>query len=229
MPSARAVVFDLDGTLIQSNIDYDEMRKRAMGALAAEGVPPEELGQSRRIWEIITGGERMLRELGMPPERCLQTISRINDELNAVELEALTTVEPTAHVHEALEALRRLGLRIGVATRGCNAYATRSLEMTGLTKYVDAMLARDDVEHPKPDPRHLLQVIADLGVHPKDVVFVGDTTTDMKTAADAGIAFIGFLRNGEWGRRLRDAGCRVLVDDLRAIVELVAGETSSTA
>lgn len=225
----RAIVFDLDGTLIQSNIDYDGMRKCAADALAAEGVPPERLGQSRRIWEIVMGGERMLKELGISPERCRQTMAKINDGLNAIELEALRSVEPTAHVHEALEALRGLGLKIGVATRGCNAYATGSLEQTDLTKYVDALLARDDVEHPKPDPRHLLQVVEALGVSADDVVFVGDTATDMKTAADAGISFIGFLRNDEWGKRLRDAGCEMLVDDLRAIVELVAGGASPAA
>ena len=221
--AAEAVVFDLDGTLIQSRIDYQEMRRRAVEILTAAGAPTEELGQSRRLWEILMSGERMLEGMGLPPESRRRTIRRITEALNAVELEAVETVEQTPHAHQALEALRGLGMGIGVATRSCNAYATRSLEISGLARYVDVLLARDDVEYPKPDPRHLLQVVEALGASPKGVLYVGDTTTDMKTAEEAGIAFIGFLRDDERGRRLREAGCETLIDDLRRVAECVSG------
>jgi len=185
------------------------------------GAEAEELLQSRRVWEIIMGGERMLEEMGLEAERRKQTMRLITEALNAVELEAVELVTLTPYAHEALEELRGRGLGIGIATRSCNAYAVRSLELTDLGRYVDVLLARDDVEHPKPDPRHLLQVVEAMGASPSAVVFVGDTTTDMKTAQEAGIAFIGFLRNDEWGRQLREAGCEVLINDLRKIADLV--------
>jgi len=221
MTAAEAVVFDLDGTLIQSRIDYEEMRRRAVEVLAAHGAPAGDLDRASRVWEIVMGGERKLEELGMPLEARRRVLRRITEELNAVELGAVDSVEPTPHAHEALEALKERGLGIGVATRSCNAYATKSLELTDLARYVDVLLARDDVEHPKPDARHLLQVVDALGASPGGVVFVGDTTTDMRTAEEAGIAFIGFLRDGDWGRRLREAGCEPLIDDLRMIPDLV--------
>ena len=223
MYAAEAVVFDLDGTLIQSRIDYQEMRRRAVEILAAAGAPTEELGQSGKVWEILMFGERILEEIGLPPESRQRTMRRITEALNAVELEAVETVKPTPHAHQALDALRGLGLGIGVATRSCNAYATRSLKISGLAGYVDVLLARDDVEYPKPDPRHLLQVVEALGASPRSVLYVGDTTTDMKTAEEAGIAFIGFLRDEERGRRLREAGCETLIDDLRTVADLVSG------
>ncbi|MCW3992451.1 MAG: HAD family hydrolase [Candidatus Bathyarchaeota archaeon] len=221
MIAAEAVVFDLDGTLIRSKIDFEAMRRRVVEVLVASGAPAGDLDQSRRVWEIVMGGESKLKEMGLPSEtRCL-IMRRITEALNAVELEAVDSVEPTAHALEALEALRGRGLRIGVATRSCNAYATQSLELTDLAGYVDVLLARDDVEHPKPDARHLLQVVEALGPSPGSVVFVGDTTTDLKTAEEAGIAFIGFLRDDDWGRRLREAGCGLIIDDLRKIADLV--------
>lgn len=223
MRAAEAVVFDLDGTLIQSRIDYGEMRRRAVEILVEAGAAAEELEQSRRVWEVVMGGERMLEEMGLPPKIRRQTMRRITEALNAVELEAVETVEPTPYAHEALEDLRGLGLGIGVATRSCNASATRSLERAALAGYVDVLLARDDVEHPKPDPRHLLKVVEALGASPSRVVYVGDTTTDHKTAKEAGIAFIGYLRNDEWGRRLREAGCETLIDDLRRVADIIKG------
>ena len=221
MKAFEAVVFDLDGTLIQSKIDYGKMRRWAVEILVKAVASAGEFKQSRRIWEIIMGGDTMLKEMGVPIERRRRTLRQINEALNAVELEGVETVEPTPHVHETLRTLRARGLGIGVATRGCNAYATLSIERSSLGEYIDVLLARDDVEHPKPDPRHLLQVVEALGATPGVVVYVGDTTTDLETAEKAGIAFIGFLRDGEWGRRLREAGCEILIDDLRKIVDLI--------
>ncbi len=221
MKAVEAVVFDLDGTLIQSKIDYGKMRRRAVEILAEAGAAAGELVQSRRVWEIIMGGETMLKEMGLSTEKRKETVRRINEALNNIELESVDEVKPTPYAHEALEELRRRGLRIGVATRSCNAYAIRSLELTNLVRFIDVLLARDDVDHPKPDPRHLLQVVESVGASLSAVVFVGDTTTDMKTAEEAGIAFIGFLRDDEWGRRLREAGCEILIDDLRKLVDLI--------
>jgi len=221
MRSVEAVVFDLDGTLIESKINYPEMRRRVVELLVSMGVKEEELSQTRRLWEIVMGGERLLRDLGLPPEGIQQVMRRVTEAMNAVELEGVVNVEATSHVHEALETLRSRGFKIGVATRSCNAYATRSIEKTAIGGYIEVLLARDDVEYPKADARHLQQVVDALGVPMDKVVFVGDTATDLKTAEEAKVPFIGYLRNERYGRRLREAGCRVFVDDLRKIADLV--------
>lgn len=218
----EAVIFDLDGTLIMSKVDYGEMRRRVSRILIDAGVPGDVLTSSLRIWEIISAGEGVLRGLGMPVEDWERLVERIGQELNEVELAALETVMPAPHAEEALRSLRGMGLLIGVATRSCRAYATKSLELTGLRGFVDALVARDDVEHPKPDPRHLLKAVEALGSSPDRVLYVGDTATDFKTAMDAGINFVGYVGNEEWGRRLREAGCQVLIEDLREITGIIA-------
>lgn len=216
--TVKAVIFDLDGTLIQSKIDYEEMRRRVIEIILATGVSTENLSQSRRIWEIIQGSEKALEEIGLTRDVRDLTLRKINAALNEVELKALETVELTRNAKETLRSLRLGGFKIGIATRGCKAYALNSLEKTGLTELVDEMLARDDVEHPKPDPRHLLKVMEALGCPSDRVLYIGDTTTDLSTARAAHVAFVGFLRNDEWGKRLREAGCQVLIDDLNMLV-----------
>ena len=227
MPSpvtVKAVIFDLDGTLIQSKIDYEEMRRRVIEIISATGVSTENLSQSRRIWEIIQGSEKALEEIGLTSDVRDLTLRKINAALNEVELKALETVELTRNAKETLRSLRLGGFKIGIATRGCKAYALNSLEKTGLTELVDEMLARDDVEHPKPDPRHLLKVMEALGCPSDRVLYIGDTTTDLSTAQAAHVAFVGFLRNDEWGKRLEEAGCQVLIDDLNMLVEIANNE-----
>lgn len=68
-------------------------------------------------------------------------------------------------------------------------------------------MARDDVEHLKPDPRHLLRAVEALGSSPDRVIYIGDTTTDFKTAMDAVINFwdLSGMRRGERGSGRLDA------------------------
>ena len=82
------------------------------------------------------------------------------------------------------------------------------------------VLARDDVPFPKPDPRHLFETIALLDVDPGDVLFVGDTTTDLETARAAEVDFVGYKRDEAWGQRLLDAGCTVMAEDLLEVAEM---------
>jgi phosphoglycolate phosphatase-like HAD superfamily hydrolase len=223
LKAVEAVVFDLDGTLVRSRHDYREMSRRVEGILRDAGVLDEGLSQPRRIWQIIRRGEEGMNELGITGVDRKRIHERVTEALNTVELLALDTVEPMTGALETLRAIKELGLRIGVATRAGSPYAKRCIETTGLDSYVDALLARDEVEHPKPDPRHLLQVIDALGTSPNKVVYIGDTTTDLTTAIEADIAFIGYAGNEEWANRMREAGCEVFVSDLREIIDIIVG------
>lgn len=219
--TVEAVVFDLDGTLIMSRHDYPEMARRAEMILRDAGVSEEVLSRPRGTWEIVRGGKTSLKELGFSDDVVDGILRLINEALNAVELRSLDSVEPMPGARETLRFLKRQGVSVGIATRSGGAYARESLKIAALMEYVDALLARDEVEHPKPDPRHLLQVVDGLDASPEKVVYVGDTTTDYRTAVEAGIAFIGFPRSDGWRGRLEEAGCRVVVADLREVLRVV--------
>jgi len=199
------------------------MARRAEAILVDEGVPEEELDEPRKVWQIIRGGLEALGEPGLPSERVKRTMQRINEALNSVELLSLDSVEAVPGAQEALKLIKARGIRIGIATRAGRPYAERSLEAADLSGYVDALLARDEVEHPKPDPRHLLQLVGSLGVSQESTLYVGDTTTDLTTARAAGIEFVAFAGDGDWVARLREAGCDSFISDIREIVEVIDG------
>lgn len=217
------MVFDLDGTLVRSRHDYREMLRRVETVLREAGVPDEVLSEPGTVRRIIRSGEEGLEELGLTGAERKQTYLRITEALNAVELLALESVEPMTGALEMLHAIKERGMKIGIATRAGSAYAKRCLEITGLIDYVDAFLARDEVEHAKPDPRHLLQVVDDLGTSPQRVVYIGDTTTDLTTAMAADIAFIGYAGNEEWAKRMKESGCDAFISDLGEVVEMIDG------
>jgi phosphoglycolate phosphatase len=214
----KAVVFDLDGTLVDSKIDYERMAGMIRVVLSEGGVPEERLTDRRKIYQIIRGGDRVLTEMGVEEAKRHGIAAEMERIMNQVELEGAHLAKPMRNASETLKALRALGLGIGIATRGCREYAVESMRLTGIHGYVDKCLARDDVPYPKPDPRHLIDVVKHLGAGPGEVFYVGDTSTDLETANAANVAFIGYKRDEEWGRRLIDAGCRRMVDDLIDLV-----------
>ena len=216
----KAVVFDLDGTLIDSKIEYEKIATRVRTLLAAEGAPADQLNDRRKVYAVIQAGEKALADFGIPEDRRPALLREAERAMNEVELEGAHLSKPMRNLHETLRGLRSRGLLIGVATRGCHEYAAKSMDLVGITHLVDRMIARDDVPHPKPDPRHLLDVIRDLGATRDTVFYVGDTATDLKTAVAAEVPFIGYKRDPEWGKRLAEAGCTRMVDDLIHIIDI---------
>lgn len=215
----QAIVFDLDGTLVQSTINYQKMVSGVTEILKTKGIEVDP--SQRRIWEIIQRSEEVLREMGRSASEMEELLPKINAHLNAVELENVDKVTPIEGARQTLESLKAEGIKIGIATRSCNAFAKEALRRTGMENYVDVVLARDDTPHPKPDARHLIQVIEALRTPLNKAVFIGDTTTDLKTAREAGVTFIGCPSRPEWAERFRQEGCENLIESLRQLPDFL--------
>lgn len=220
MRPVKAVVFDLDGTLMDSKIDYEKMGNRIRELLVSRGLP-EPLEDRRKVYRVISGGAATLREYGLPEASLEATMAEMETIMNDIELEALDAMELKPYAREVVAELHGAGLGLGVATRSHREYTLRGLKRYDMLRFFHQVVARDDVPYPKPDPRHLLYTIRLLGVDPEDTLFIGDTTTDLQTADAAGVEFIGYWRDESWAQRLMEGGCSRIVKDLREIPRLV--------
>ena len=214
------MVFDLDGTLMDSKIDYEKMGNRIRELLVSRGLP-EPLEDRRKVYRVISGGAATLREYGLPEASLEATLAEMETIMNDIELEALDAMELKPYAREVVAELHGAGLGLGVATRSHREYTLRGLKRYDMLRFFHQVVARDDVPYPKPDPRHLLYTIRLLGVDPGDTLFIGDTTTDLQTADTAGVEFIGYWRDESWAQRLMEGGCSRIVKDLREIPRLV--------
>lgn len=210
----RAFLFDLDGTLVDSLADLAETTNEVLAAL---GHPTHPEDAYRRF---VGDGVRALIERALPAEA--GDPAPVVERFRALYAARMTRkTRPFDGVPALLAGLRRRGVPIGVLSNKPHD-ATRALvaELFPEAPFAVVLGARPDVPR-KPDPAGALEAAAHLGVAPASTGFVGDTSTDMRTAVAAGMVPIGVT----WGFRdeaeLRDSGARHLVHDVASLAELL--------
>ncbi|ADN50201.1 HAD family hydrolase [Vulcanisaeta distributa] len=181
----RAVIFDLDGTLVDTvplhALSWIETCKR--------------LGLSIPTMEYV-GTLMGLRALDIARRLCGEEIAERALEIkNEIYLSLLNNVKAIDGAPELLRLLKDRGFIVGVVTSSSRRVATKVLEVTGLHKYVDALIAGDDVSRGKPDPEPLLKILNLLGLNVNDVMVVGDSKYDVEMALNAGVKLVFFLGN----------------------------------
>lgn len=189
--SIRAVLLDVDGTLIDSN----DAHARAWVDTGDEFGRPIDFGEVR--WLIGMGGDKVLPQVAGLQE---------DDELGARMLERRGEIFrerylPHIHAFEgARDLLKRLHAddrRLVVATSASAEDLKALLEQSQLRDLVDAATNSDDAEESKPAPDIVTAALKQAGAPPSAVVMLGDTPYDVKAALRAGVSIIG-LRCGGW-------------------------------
>lgn len=193
--SVRGVVLDLDGTLVDTIADVAAALSGAFGAVGLPAVGPEQV-----LPAMGHGAVDLVRSVlrGVDPARAdddafVQAVHADYQERYAARPAELSEV--FADGTAALHALREAGLRVGICTNKSTRLAHAVLEAVGLSQVVEVVVGRDAVEHPKPDPRHLLEVLDQLGLAPEETVYVGDNPVDVVVGTGAGVTY----RHVAWG------------------------------
>jgi phosphoglycolate phosphatase len=183
-----AVLFDLDGTLVETHIDFPAMT-RAMDDMARAAGVPADVYQGRDILGVVYASTEWLNANGLDAVRySAEAFAALE------ELEVRGCNHPTAIPHAAstLAELRRRGIGVGIVTRNCRRVASTLVSEFDLTH--DVLLTRDDVPRTKPDPDHLHRALDRLHATPDKSMMVGDHWMDIHAGIEAGCRItIGFL------------------------------------
>jgi phosphoglycolate phosphatase len=187
MTEFKAVIFDLDGTLVDGSADIAEAMNKAFVRIGAPLV------SATQVAGFLGGGPRVL------VEKCLgDALARLTEgELESVlaDYSAYYRANPAAMtilLDTAGTVIRKLsesGLKIGICTNKRTAIAWDVLNAVGVGTYIGAVVGSDSAEELKPSPRHLLQTVQALEQVPESVLYVGDTDIDSSAASSAGIAY----------------------------------------
>jgi HAD superfamily hydrolase (TIGR01549 family) len=211
-----AVLFDLDGTLVDSNYQH------ALAWYLAFG----EIGVVLPIWRIH-------RHIGMGGDQMVPALigegraEQLGDQVRAAEKQQferlLDQISPLEGAHELLVALNAWGHELVLASSSPEQYLDHYLDLLDAHDLIDAATTSEDVEATKPEP-DLIEV-AKQKAHSPALAMVGDSPWDIQAAARAGLPCIALLTGGYSQRELVDAGAEAVFESLVEL-HLSATETS---
>ena len=206
----KGVVFDLDGTLIDSAPD---LHASINEVLTEAGRPAISLSAAT---EMIGDGMAMLIERAFAatgaaprPDQAPALMDRFLRAYRNPGRPHLTSVYPG--VARVLDQLRADGQRLCVCTNKVEQAAVEVLEELGLAAKLDAIVGADTVPARKPDPAHVLAALARIGVQPGQAVMVGDGPNDAVAGRAAGLPVI-LVRYGYSRRPVQELGADRLID-----------------
>ncbi|MEM2909092.1 MAG: TIGR02253 family HAD-type hydrolase [Candidatus Bilamarchaeaceae archaeon] len=201
----RAVLFDLDNTLIDFLTFKKETAKAAAKAMVAQGFPMTEVETYGRIFSIYD-------EKGIEYQKTFYDVIRpLNLEVNRAERiqqaaivaylkRKFEVLKPYSMVKPVLRKLREFGLKLGVVTDAPRNKTWQRLVLTGLENEFDTVITKDDTLAEKPHPSPFQLALQRLGLPPTSCLFVGDNPVrDIKGAKNVGMQTC-LAKYGIWQR-----------------------------
>ncbi len=210
-----AIIFDLDGTLLDTLKDLVLSMNRALRQLGYPEHPVD-------IYRYFVGeGAAILAERALPPER------RSPDEIERLKQIFLQDygdhwqdhTGPYQGIPETLDQLRRISKAMGVLSNKPHDFTTMCVKNYFRPELFKAVWGENSQRPRKPDPKGALMMAELFGVEPAKTLYVGDTSIDMKTARSAGMYPLGVL----WGFRdqeeLLKSGAKTIASRPEEIIE----------
>jgi HAD superfamily hydrolase (TIGR01509 family) len=210
----RAAIFDLDGTLVDSNELHVKAWQETFRHFGKE-IPVEQLRE-----QIGKGGDQYL-----PVFLNAQEMREFGKEVDAYRGEIfkkkyLSQVRPFPRVRELFERLRAERKKIALASSGKEDEVEHYQKLLGIEKLVDSMTTADQVAHSKPKSDVFIAALRTLGnLQPQDAIAIGDTPYDVQAAKKIDLPIIGVLCGGFSESALRDEGALAIFRDPADLLE----------
>ena len=209
----RGVIFDLDGTLVDSNelhvLAWDETFRHFGKEIPLERLR-EQIGKGGDQYLPVFLDDREMREFGEEADKYRGEVFK---------KKYLSKVKPFPKVRQLFERLRADGKKIALASSGKDAEVQHYEKLLGIDGMVDCMTTADQVAHSKPKADVFIAALNLLGVPSSEAVAVGDTPYDVAAAKKIELPVIGVLCGGFPEESLRDAGAIAIFRDPGDLLE----------
>jgi pyrophosphatase PpaX len=210
LPQIRAVLFDIDGTLLDT---FDYIYGAFEHTFDVHGITPlphEQISQ-------LMGGP--LEEVygKMAPGRDAIALAETHRKFQEQNVNLAKLFPNTVMV---LDALKQRGFKLATITTRSNRTSVLSLEQNGIAHYFDVVVSLEDVVRHKPDPEPLLKALHAIDLAPTDAIMVGDTSADIMAGKNAGTTTVAALY-GFGGEPLRHLQPDYMIADLKDLLAIV--------
>lgn len=221
MPRPRAVLFDIDGTLIDSNLLHVDVWQMVFAEVGARPSRDEIHGQ------IGKGGDNLVPTL--LPDADDATRERTSERHGEIfKTYGLHRARPFPRAAELLARVHAAGQQVVLASSAKRAELDHYVGVLGATDLVAHAVTMDDVERSKPAGDIFATALARTGLPAAEVIAVGDTPYDATSAAKCGVATVGLLSGGFTADELTGAGVVALYADVAALLADYDGSPLAT-
>jgi len=197
----RAIIFDMDGTLIDSIDVYHTIIREVMECLGMEMTYSREV-----IFKILSEGKN-LSDIIFPPD--MKNRRRIVEQFRTLIMEQFKEtfsqgkVKLINEVNTLLDELRGRGFSLGIVTSSMTEVIVPFLKARNLHSHLDCVIGRTEIPQLKPSPAPLLRCMEILQVEPPETIYVGDSAVDIQAGKAAGAWTVGVLTGSSDMNRLK--------------------------
>jgi HAD superfamily hydrolase (TIGR01509 family) len=212
-PMIKALLCDIDGTLVQSNWLHAEAWQVALGAIGVH-LPLEEL---RR--QIGKGGDQLVPTF-VPWWKQPHVQHPLEEFRKFVfQSEYLSQVKPIPRVREFLLRLKEAGIRLSLASSASTEDLATYKKIASIEDLIEEESSKDDAKQSKPHPDIFEATLRRLGLKANEVLALGDTPYDAEAAGKAGVWTIGVMTGGWTREELLNAGCIEVYEDVGELLD----------
>ena len=213
----KAVLFDLDGTLIDTIEDIGNAVNRV---LLNKGFKIHTISTYR---QFVGEGSRTLITRALPEEHRSKNLisSCLKEFVEDYSRNIVVKTRPYDGIPEMLDALKMQGLKLAVLSNKPDLL-TKKCVSTILSKWdFDVVLGQRDSVPLKPDPHSAREVAEKLAIPPENFLYLGDTAIDMKTAVSTGMFPVGVLWGFRTLKELKENGARAIIDEPLKVLDIL--------
>lgn len=205
----KAFIFDIDGTLVDTNKLHINAWLAAFEAFGVRVTPAEIQAQlGRRAIDIAKT---------ILPDDKKDDFRQVVEEKWRVYQQYFSLVKPIPMAKELFLLLHSRGIKLALATSTIRRDAEFYVDVLAVKDLIGALVTAEDIQHSKPDPEIFQKAADQLHVETRDAVAVGDSPHDMRAATRAGMTAIGVLTGGYAKAELESAGAQRVYSDIKDI------------
>ncbi len=219
----KGIIFDLDGTLIKSVVNFPRMKQKMIEYIHKLPIANTKYTITQTTNEIIHDLNNRMTKQGISQSERDDIFNKISEILTKVEFENLDKVELLPGVKEFVAMCWENKIKMGILTRASRKYMSESLRRTGILKYFNVILSRDEfgLLKAKPNLYALNYTIKELALNPENILFVGDHKIDFMCAKEGRVRFAGVL-SGSFNRDMfKELGVDIIVENFYELGNLV--------
>ena len=218
----EAVIFDLDGTLANFNLDYKTLRSEVRSYLIRMSVPTSVVDVNESIFEMLKKAEIFLKHnKGKPAGTFEEVRLQVFAIAEKYEMDAASATSLQVGANETLKELKRMKSKIGLCSTSSEKAVNYILQRFKIQDFFQVVVSRDKVKYVKPSTEQFEVALKALGVSPQATVIVGDSIVDMQSAKELKAIAVGLPTGISTLEQLKNNGANYIITSLTDLPVLI--------